>query len=216
MTVLTVRTIGDPVLRTPCEPVTRFDADLAQLVEDMVETMFDVGGVGLAAPQVGISLRLFTYGLEGPDGPVGHVCNPVLEVGEEPQEGGEGCLSVPELSAETPRRRWARVTGTDVHGDPVVVEGEGLMARCLQHETDHLDGTLYVDRLVGEDRKRIMRELRARDYGARAGSVAGERAGRVSSAFGGAGSAPGSSFGPGAAFGATSGSAARPNPRGGR
>ena len=198
MTILPVRTIGDPVLRTACRPVGTPDAELAKLIEDMLETMFDVGGVGLAAPQVGVELRLFVWVLEGPGGPVGHVLNPVLEVSEDPQEGGEGCLSVPGLSAETPRARWARVTGTDVHGRPVDVAGEGLLARCLQHETDHLDGTLYVDRVRGEDRRRIMRQLRDRDFGNRSQAVTGQRSGRVSSAFGaGASVAPGASFGGG-------------------
>lgn len=204
MTVLPIRTIGDPVLRAPAEPVTQFDAELSKLVEDMIETMFDVEGVGLAAPQVGVSLRLFVYGIAGRTGEVGHVINPVLEVSEDPQEGGEGCLSVPGLSSATPRRRWARVTGVDRENRPVVVEGEGLLARCLQHETDHLDGLLYVDRLEGEDRKTMMRALRGEDFIRRTRGVAGERSGRVSSAFG-AGTAsvprPGTSGSAGSAFG---------------
>ncbi|MFI8598073.1 peptide deformylase [Rothia koreensis] len=205
MTVLSVRTIGDPVLRTVCEPVTEFDADLSRLIDDMVETMFDIDGVGLAGPQVGVSLRLFTYGIEGPDGEVGHVINPVLEIGEEPQEGGEGCLSVPGLSGETPRRNWARVTGVDRDNRPVEVEAEGLLARCLQHETDHLDGRLYIDRMVGEERKKAMRAIRAADYNDVSAGVQRQRAGNVSSGFGAgasfgrtAGSAPGAAFGGGA------------------
>ena len=110
MSVLPIRTIGDPVLRTRAEEVTAFDDALRRLVADMHETMLDVGGVGLAAPQVGVSVRLFTWAVEGS---AGHVVNPVLEVGEEPQEGGEGCLSVPGLAYDTPRRNWARVTGLD-------------------------------------------------------------------------------------------------------
>ncbi|WP_309248132.1 peptide deformylase [Rothia santali] len=198
MTILPIRTVGDPVLRTPCDPVTAFDAELSRLIDDMVETMFDVGGVGLAGPQVGVPLRLFTYGIEGPGGEVGHVVNPVLELGEEPQEGGEGCLSVPELSAESvPRRLWARVTGVDRENRPVVVEGEGLLARCLQHETDHLDGTLYLDRLEGEERRRLLRALRAADYESLSEGVRRERGGRTGSGFG-----PGSAFGAGSSFGA--------------
>jgi peptide deformylase len=196
MTVLPIRTIGDPVLRTPCEPVTVFDAELSRLIEDMVETMFDVGGVGLAGPQVGVSLRLFTYGVEGPEGEVGHVINPVLETGEEAQEGGEGCLSVPELSADLPRRRWARVTGVDRQNRPLVVEGEGLLARCLQHETDHLDGKLYIDRLAGEERRRVLRAIRAGEYEGISAGVRRERGGRTGSGFG-----PGASFGGSAAPG---------------
>ena len=106
--------------------------------------------------------------------------------------------SLSSTASPTPRARWARVTGTDVHGRPVDVAGEGLLARCLQHETDHLDGTLYVDRVRGEDRRRIMRQLRDRDFGSRSQAVTGQRSGRVSSAFGaGASVAPGASFGGG-------------------
>lgn len=189
MPILPVRTIGDPVLRTRAEEVTVFDDALRRLVADMHETMLDVGGVGLAAPQVGVSVRVFTWAVEGGQG---HVVNPVLEVGDEPQEGGEGCLSVPGLGFETPRRAWARVTGVDRDGRPVAVEGTGLLARCLQHETDHLDGRLYVDRLVGEARKEAMRALRAADYSGVVSGVAGERATHVGSAFG-----AGASFGGG-------------------
>lgn len=205
MTVLTVRTLGDPVLRTVCDPVTEFDDELGRLIDDMIETMFEVEGVGLAAPQVGVSLRLFTYGIEGRDGEVGHVINPVLELGDEPQEGGEGCLSVPSLSSDTPRRQWARVTGVDRHNRPVVVEGEGLLARCLQHETDHLDGKLYIDRLVGEDKKRVMKAIRASDYREVTAGVERRRAGTVSSGFvSGSAFGTGSSFGAGSSFGGAS------------
>lgn len=193
MTVLPIRTIGDPVLRTPAAPVTAFDRGLEALVQDMVETMFDVGGVGLAAPQVGVGLRLFVYGLDGPQGPVGHVVNPVLEVSEEEQEGGEGCLSLPGLHSETPRRRWARATGTDLAGEPVAVEGEGLLARCLQHECDHLEGMLYVDRLQGEHRKALMRQIRSAGFQDQTRTVAQQRAATTSTGFSGAAFGPGAS-----------------------
>ena len=155
MTILSIRTVGDPVLRSVCDPITVFDDDLARLIDDMLETMYDVGGVGLAGPQVGISKQIFTFG--GIDDREGYIINPVLEVGEEDQEGGEGCLSVPGQKSATPRKNWARVTGVDRHGEPLVLEGEGLFARMLQHETDHLHGKLFIDRLVGEDRQRVMR-----------------------------------------------------------
>jgi len=193
MSVLPIRTIGDPVLRTRAQEVTEFDDALRRLVADMHETMLDVGGVGLAAPQVGVSLRVFTWAVEGSEG---HVVNPVLEVGEEPQQGGEGCLSVPGLGSETPRRNWARVVGVDRDGAPVVVEGTGLLARCLQHETDHLDGRLYVDRLAGDAKKEAMRAIRAAGYNGVVSGVAGQRATSV-----------GSSFGAGSSFGSGSGSA---------
>jgi peptide deformylase len=112
------------------------------------------------------------------------VVNPVLEVGEEPQEGGEGCLSVPGLAYDTPRRNWARVTGLDQHGAPVTVEGTGLLARCLQHETDHLDGRLYVDRLTGAEKRDAMRAIRAAGYDGVVRGVAGQRAAHVGTSFG--------------------------------
>ena len=111
MTILSIRTVGDPVLRSVCDPITVFDDDLARLIDDMLETMYDVGGVGLAGPQVGISKQIFTFG--GIDDREGYIINPVLEVGEEDQEGGEGCLSVPGQKSATPRKNWARVTGVD-------------------------------------------------------------------------------------------------------
>ena len=185
MTILSIRTVGDPVLRSVCEPITVFDDDLARLIDDMLETMYDVGGVGLAGPQIGISKQIFTFG--GIDDREGYIINPVLEVGEEDQEGGEGCLSVPGQKSATPRKNWARVTGVDRHGEPLVLEGEGLFARMLQHETDHLHGKLFIDRLVGEDRRRVMRALRAADYNSVAAKTVTERATRVGGAFGGGG-----------------------------
>ncbi|MDO4918399.1 peptide deformylase [Kocuria sp.] len=172
MSILRIRTIGDPVLRTPAQEVTQFDESLAALVRDMLETMYAVGGVGLAAPQVGVGLRVFTWGVHGDEG---HVVNPRLSTGQEPQEGGEGCLSVPGLSYETPRMRHAVLTGVDLHGRPVHREAEGLLARCFQHETDHLSGTLYVDRLVGDERRDAMRQLRSASFEETAARVARER-----------------------------------------
>lgn len=189
MTILTIRTVGDPVLRTPCDPITVFDTDLRKLVDDMLETMYDVGGVGLAGPQVGISRQIFTFG--GIDDREGHIINPVLETGTDPQEGGEGCLSVPGVSAATPRKNWARVTGLDCQGNPVTYEGEGLFARMLQHETDHLHGTMFIDRLVGEDKKNVWRAIRQNNYNDVAAAVQKERASTLSSGFG----AMGGSFG---------------------
>lgn len=188
MTILTIRTVGDPVLRTACDPITVFDQDLRKLVDDMLETMYAVEGVGLAGPQVGIAKQIFTFGnIEGREG---HVINPVLELGDEPQEGGEGCLSVPGLSAATPRKNWARVTGLTCEGQPVTYEGEGLFARMLQHETDHLHGTMFIDRLVGEDKKNVWRKIRQASYNDVAAAVQGERAAHASTAFGIFGGSP--------------------------
>ncbi|MCC3271748.1 peptide deformylase [Arthrobacter zhangbolii] len=190
MAILTIRTLGDPVLRTRAEDVTEFGPELAKLVADMEETMEDVDGAGLAAPQVGVSLRVFTYRI---DGQSGHVVNPVLELSEDRQEDHlEGCLSIPGLGYTTPRFRWARVTGVDLHGNPISIEGEGMLARCFQHETDHLNGSLYIDRLEGEDRKAALRAIRQREYDAVAARTVSERAQSVGSSFGSFG---GGSFG---------------------
>lgn len=182
MTILTVRTVGDPVLRTECDDITVFDDELKKLIKDMLETMYEVNGVGLAGPQVGISKKIFTFG--NIDGREGYIINPTIETGDQDQAGGEGCLSVPGLSSDTPRKNWARVTGVDADNEPLVIEGEGLFARMLQHETDHLHGHLFIDRVVGEDKKRIMRAIRQADYNQVSAAVQGERAGAVSSAFG--------------------------------
>jgi peptide deformylase len=158
MTVRPLRLLGDPVLRTVCDPVTRFDDDLARLVEDLIETVQLPGRAGLAAPQIGVGLAAFSYNV---DGRLGYVVNPrVVELSGE-YDGLEACLSVPGVSASAPRAAYALVAGVDRHGDPVEVSGEGEMARCLQHETDHLQGRLYFDRLTGEARRSAIRQIRA-------------------------------------------------------
>lgn len=154
-----IRIVGDPVLRTPCAPITSIDDGVRTLVADLLENVDDDGRAGLAANQIGVGLRAFSWHI---DGEIGYVLNPlIVELGEHTQHGDEGCLSVPELWFPTTRANYARVEGTDLDGDPVSVEGEGLMARCLQHEVDHLDGMLYLDRLDREARKQAMRALRA-------------------------------------------------------
>lgn len=154
-----IRIIGDPVLRTPCDPITDRDATVKALVEDLLETVDDEGRAGLAANQIGVSLRAFSWNI---DGEIGYVLNPVLvEVSDEEfQDGDEGCLSVPGLWYPTKRAWYARATGIDLDGKEIVVEGEELMGRCLQHECDHLEGHLYLDRLDRKNRARAMRELR--------------------------------------------------------
>jgi peptide deformylase len=147
------------VLHRPAAPVTVFDAALAELVERMTAAMKAAPGAGLAGPQVGVGLRLFTYDC-GP-GKRGHVVNPVLErVSTGLEIDDEGCLSVPGLRYPTPRATKVRVTGVDVDGKPVEVLAEGYLARCCQHEVDHLDGQLYLDRLGGKIRKLAMRDVR--------------------------------------------------------
>ncbi|QCU78164.1 peptide deformylase [Citricoccus sp. SGAir0253] len=182
MSVLPIRTFPDPVLRTPAAAVGTGRRDLHRLVQDMFETMDDVGGVGLAAPQVGVGLRVFTFDVEGRRG---HVVDPVLHTeGELVTEPGEGCLSVPGLHYRPERHARATVTGVDVDGAPVEYRGEGLTARCFQHEVDHLEGLLYIDRLTGEDRRDSRRRLRDAGYGRVAGTTQADRARTVSSSFG--------------------------------
>jgi peptide deformylase len=154
-----IRLFGDPVLRTPAEPVVDFDLELRNLVKDLTETMLDAPGVGLAAPQVGVSLRVFTYHVD--DNEPGHLINPVLKLEGEPEEGDEGCLSLPGLFYPTPRAMHATAYGFDQHGEPLIVEGSGFLARALQHEAGHLDGQLYLDTLTGDTRRQALRELRA-------------------------------------------------------
>jgi peptide deformylase len=184
MAILNIRIIGDPVLRTVADPVTDFGPELAKLVADMTETMEDVDGAGLAAPQIGVSQRVFTYRIDGVEG---HIINPVLENSEDYQEDHvEGCLSIPGLGFPVRRFRATRATGVDLNGQPVTVEAEGLLARCFQHETDHLDGVLFTDRLEGEDRKEALRSIRNANYGAVAERTTTKRAKTVGSSFGGA------------------------------
>ena len=155
-----IRELGDPVLRTPADEVRTFDRELAALVRDLLETVDHPGRAGLAAPQIGVGLRAFSYNV---DGRIGHMVNPrIVELSEETQDGDEGCLSVPGIWAPTVRAMHAVVEGFDVEGKPVRLEGTGLMARCLQHEVDHLDGKLFLDRLTGEARKTALRALRSR------------------------------------------------------
>jgi peptide deformylase len=157
-----IRLFGDPVLRTPAEPVVDFDKELRRLVKDLTETMLDEGGAGLAAPQLGVGLRVFAYDV---DDVVGHLINPVLEFpDDEEQEGPEGCLSIPGLYFDTRRRLNVVAKGHDQHGEPVQLVGTALMARCVQHETDHLDGILFVDRLDPETKKEAMKAIREAEW----------------------------------------------------
>jgi peptide deformylase len=160
VTIRPIRELGDPVLRTPADEVRAFDKELAALVRDLEETVDHPGRAGLAAPQIGVSARVFSYNI---DGVIGHLVNPkIAELSEEIQDGDEGCLSVPGIWAPTVRAMHAVVEGFDVHGEPLRLEGEGLMARCLQHEVDHLDGKVFLDRLTGNARKQAFRTLRER------------------------------------------------------
>jgi peptide deformylase len=163
VTVKTIRLFGDPVLRTPADPVVDFDKELRALVTDLTETMLDAPGAGLAAPQIGVGLRVFTYHLD--DEQSGHLVNPVLHFpSDEEQDGEEGCLSIPGLKFDCRRRQHVVAHGQNLYGEPITVEGTELLARCIQHETDHLDGVLFVDRLDAEARKAAMKAIREADW----------------------------------------------------
>ncbi|WP_418276573.1 peptide deformylase [Isoptericola jiangsuensis] len=160
MAMREIRVVPDPVLRTACDEITTIDDRVRNLVADLVETVDTEGRAGLAANQIGVNLRAFSWNV---DDEIGYVINPrIVDLSDETQDGDEGCLSVPGLFYPTERAWYARVEGIDLDGERVVVEGTGLMARCLQHECDHLDGKLYLDRLERGVRKKAMRELRER------------------------------------------------------
>jgi peptide deformylase len=156
-----IRLFSDPVLRTQADPVKVFDAELRRLVKDLTETMLDAPGVGLAAPQIGVSLRVFTYHV---DDQVGHLINPSLTLSAEEETDDEGCLSFPGLVFPTKRAYGVVAKGFNMHGEPVTLEGTGQLARCVQHETDHLDGVLFIDRLDPVQRKLAMKEIRESDW----------------------------------------------------
>jgi peptide deformylase len=162
MAVRDIRLFGDPVLKTVSEKITNFDSRTHSLIEDLLDTTKLPGRAGVAAPQIGVNLRAFSFNVNGE---IGYLINPVLvEVSGEKLFVEEGCLSVPELWHKTPRFEFAKAEGVDLEGKPVVVEGTGLMAQMLQHECDHLDGLVYLDRLEDDERKAAMKNLRATDW----------------------------------------------------
>jgi peptide deformylase len=153
-----IRLFGDPVLRTPAVEVTSFDKHLRRLVKDLADTMLDGGGAGLAAPQIGVSLRVFVFHV---DGFSGHMVNPTFEpVDDQMQDGEEGCLSIPGMAWDCRRHLNVVARGLDMHGEPIELPGTEMLARCVQHEVDHLDGVLFVDRLDEQTRRRALREIR--------------------------------------------------------
>jgi len=156
-----IRLFGDPVLTSRASEVTTFDKELRNLVADLLDTMNDAPGAGLAAPQIGVPLRVFTWNVDDFEG---HLVNPVLHLSEDIQDGEEGCLSFPGLSYPTRRALGAVAKGFNMYGDPIVVEGTELLARALQHETDHLDGVVFIDRLTPEERKIAMRDIRESEW----------------------------------------------------
>jgi peptide deformylase len=157
-----IRLFGDPVLKTVSDPIMEVDEGIRGLVEDLVDSVIPPGRAGVAAPQIGVNLRAFSYNV---DGEIGYIINPVLvEVSGEPELVDEGCLSVPGLWFKTARYPFARAVGTDLEGNEIELSGTGLLAQALQHETDHLDGKLYLDRLDKESRREAMKQVRESDW----------------------------------------------------
>lgn len=180
MAVLPIRIVGDPVLHTATSPVPVGDDgslpdEIVELIKDLYDTMDAANGVGLAANQIGVSKRVFVFDCADERGRItrrrGVVVNPVLETSEvpetmpDPEDDDEGCLSVPGESFPTGRASWARVTGLDADGNPITLEGNGLFARMLQHETGHLDGVVYLDRLIGRHARAAKRAVKAHGWG---------------------------------------------------
>jgi peptide deformylase len=180
MAVVPIRIVGDPVLHTATSPVPvgadgSLPADIADLITDLYETMDAAYGVGLAANQIGVPLRVFVYDCADERGQStrrrGVIINPVLETSEvpetmpDPDDDDEGCLSVPGESFPTGRATWARVTGLDADGSEITLEGNGLFARMLQHETGHIDGFLYLDRLVGRNARAAKKTVKSNGWG---------------------------------------------------
>ena len=161
MTIKQIRLFGDPVLRKPAAPVETFDKELRMLVRDLMDTMEDSPGQGLSAPQIGVSLRVFTYAI-GDE--IGHLINPDLALSEDIAVMDEGCLSIPGLKFDTERSYSLVAKGMNMHGEPLVIAGSDLLARCVQHETDHLDGILFIDRLDPEARREAMRLIRESEW----------------------------------------------------
>jgi peptide deformylase len=180
MAVVPIRIVGDPVLHTPTQPVEvgpdgSLPEDITGLITDLYDTMDAAYGVGLAANQIGVPLRVFVYDCaddrKKPTRRRGVVINPVLETSEipetmpDPDDDDEGCLSVPGESFPTGRADWARVTGLDADGNEITLEGNGLFARMLQHETGHLDGFTYLDRLIGRHARAAKRTVKSHGWG---------------------------------------------------
>ncbi|MCL6424463.1 peptide deformylase [Brachybacterium sp. JHP9] len=166
MSAREIRVIGDPVLRTVCDPIREITEGVRALAANLIDTVDMEGRAGVAANQIGVSLRAFSWSLDdrAPEDRLGCILNPVItELSDDLIEGeDEGCLSVPGLWFPRTRARFARCEGIDVEGEELVLEGEGLVARLIQHEVGHLDGALYIDGLERPVRKRALREIRQR------------------------------------------------------
>ena len=161
MSLQEIRHFGDPVLITPAALVVDFDKEIRTLIADLTETMLNAPGAGLAAPQIGVSLRAFVWHV---DDELGHLINPTLVMSGEIEIDEEGCLSFPDLTYPTPRSLRAVARGFNMFGEPIEVDGSELLARALQHENDHLDGILFIDRMSKTDRKIAMKEIRESEW----------------------------------------------------
>ncbi|QIK76386.1 peptide deformylase [Nocardioides piscis] len=161
MAVQPIRLFGDPILRKRAIEVDDFDKEVRTLVQDLTDTMLAAPGAGLAAPQIGVGLRVFTWHV---DGELGHLVNPELTLSDETQDGDEGCLSLPEITYECLRALSVVATGFDMYGEPQRIEASELLARAIQHETDHLDGILFIDKLDTAARKSAMKEIRESEW----------------------------------------------------
>ena len=161
MSLQEIRHFGDPVLITPASLVVDFDKEIRTLIADLTETMLNAPGAGLAAPQIGVSLRAFVWHV---DDVLGHLINPTLVVSGDIEIDEEGCLSFPDLTYPTPRSLRAVARGFNMFGEAIEVDGSELLARALQHENDHLDGILFIDRMSKADRKVAMKEIRESEW----------------------------------------------------
>jgi peptide deformylase len=162
MAIRGIRLFGDPILKTEADPVRDFDKQLRNLVRDLTETLDDAQGAGLAAPQIGVGLRVFVYAVGSEHG---HLVNPEIDFPDDAeQDGEEGCLSFPGIYYDVKRRLNTVARGFTDRGDPVQVVGTEVLARCLQHETDHLDGVLFIDRMDQATRKQAMKAIRAANW----------------------------------------------------
>lgn len=172
MSVREIRRLGDPVLREKCRAVEAVDEEVRLLVEDLMETMYAAEGIGLAAPQVGVPLRIFVYDIADPEVSPGALINPVVVEREGTVKEEEGCLSIPGLTELVERSARVVVKGLDADGNEVRLEAEGLLSRCLQHEADHLDGLLFLDRLSPLKRRMLLKKWAKMDASDRQGSGA--------------------------------------------
>jgi peptide deformylase len=174
MSVRPLRYLGDPVLRTPCDQVTRFDDALASLIADLLDTVQEPGRAGLAANQIGSSLAAFAYNV---DGQLGYLINPRIVEQSGDSDGLEGCLSIPGISAFRHRSASVTATGVNLQREQIVVSGTGELARALEHETDHLHGVLFIDALEHDERRRVLRQIHADEISGRL-PAAGQGSGR--------------------------------------